>query len=71
MSKHFKKPKNKTKEQWRTHLLFYPFFGLDIKSDVEEQGLLDKGSFIQPPDEQILSPLDAVHFELPEMYGYQ
>lgn len=55
------------KEQWYTHLLFHPFFGLDVKSDVEEEGLLDKGSLIQPPDEQVLSPLYSVHIELPEM----
>lgn len=55
------------KEQWYTHLLFHPFFGLDVKSDVEEKGLLDKGSLIQPPDEQVLSPLYSVHIELPEM----
>lgn len=53
------------------HLLLHFLFGLIVESGVEEQGLLDKGSFIQPPDEQVLGPLDTINVEVPQMESGQ
>lgn len=46
-------------------------FDLNVKSGVEEKGLFDKSSFIEPPDEQVLGPLNAIQVEVPQMDGGQ
>jgi len=53
-----------------THLLL-PVSRLDVESGVEEEGLLNKGSLVQPPYKQVLGPLDTMHGEVPQMEGGQ
>lgn len=49
------------------HLRLSLFSRLDVKSSVQKQRLLHEPSLVQPPDEHVLSPLDAMQTELPQV----